>query len=58
MSFLNSLENIAKGAAAGVLVVTALPIFGPVGTITALGVAVASSLGATAALADEMNKDE
>lgn len=54
MSFLDSLEKIAKGAAIGVATLTALPLFGAAGTITAAGVAVGSAVGAAAALADEV----
>ena len=58
MSFLDTLESIAKGAASGVLVVTALPIFGPVGVITAAGVVVGSTVGAAAGLADKLQEDD
>ena len=57
MSFLDTLENMAKGAGKGILVVTALPLFGPVGVITAAGVAVGSTVGAAAALIDDLKKD-
>lgn len=56
MSFLDALKKIPVGAAIGVATVTALPIFGAVGTITAAGLVVGSSLGAAAALADEIKK--
>ncbi|WP_155637719.1 hypothetical protein [Burkholderia cepacia] len=58
MTFIETLEKMAKGAAAGVVVVTALPIFGPVGAITATGAAVASGMGAAAALIDELLEDD
>ncbi|WP_233799700.1 hypothetical protein [Paraburkholderia sp. HP33-1] len=58
MSFLGTLENLAKGAATGVLVVTALPVFGAAGAITAVGVAVGSAVGAAAALLDDLKKDD
>ena len=54
MSLLNTLENIVKGAAVGVAAVTALPLFGPVGTITAMGVAAASTIGMVVSLVDEI----
>ena len=57
MSFLNTLESIAKGATTGVIVVTALPVFGAAGVITATGVAVGSTVGALAAYIDKMNEE-
>lgn len=58
MSFLKTLEDIVKGAAVGVAAVTALPIFGAIGAITATGVVVGSTVGAAAALADKLTKDD
>ncbi|MBL8445292.1 MAG: hypothetical protein JNK52_14685 [Zoogloeaceae bacterium] len=58
MSFLDTLQDLAKGAAVGVAVVTALPVFGAVGSITAAGVAVGSVIGAGAALADNLTEDD
>lgn len=58
MSLIDTLENMVKGAAVGVATVTALPIFGAVGAITATGVIVGSTVGAAAALADEVKKDD
>ena len=55
MSFLGALTKIVIGAPLGVLAVTALPIFGVVGAITATGVAVGATVGAAAGVADEMN---
>ena len=55
MNFINTLKNIGLGASAGVLVVTALPIFGAVGAITAVGTAVGSAIGAAAGLADSLD---
>lgn len=54
MGFVRSLVKVAAGAGAGVAVVTALPVFGAVGTITAAGLVVGSLLGAAAGVADEM----
>jgi hypothetical protein len=48
------LTKIAVGAGAGVVAVTALPVFGAVGTITAAGVVVGSLAGAVAGMADEL----
>ncbi|MDD2810330.1 hypothetical protein [Rhodoferax sp.] len=55
MSFLGALKKIVIGAPLGVLAVTALPIFGAVGAITATGVAVGAMVGAAAGVVDEMN---
>lgn len=52
MSLVNALWNVAKGAAAGVAVITALPVFGAVGTITATGLAVGSIVGGLAGAYD------
>ena len=56
MTFIGTLKNIAIGATTGVAVVTALPIFGGVGTITAVGAAVGSTIGAVAGIADEFQR--
>lgn len=58
MSFLDTLQDVVKGAAVGVAALTALPVFGAAGTITAAGVAVGSVIGAGAALADRLIKDD
>lgn len=52
MSLVHGLVRAAKGAAAGVALITALPIFGAVGTITAVGVVVGSLAGAAAGVVD------
>jgi hypothetical protein len=57
MSFLGALQKIVIGAPLGVLAVVALPVFGAVGTITAVGIAVGSVLGAAGGVMDEL-KDE
>lgn len=54
MSFISGLIKAAKGAAVGVAAVTALPIFGAVGTITAAGIVVGAAVGTIAGIADEM----
>ncbi len=54
MGFVKGLVKAAAGAGAGVAVVTALPLFGAVGAITAVGLVVGSVLGAAAAVADEV----
>ncbi|MBS0512912.1 MAG: hypothetical protein JSR42_17225 [Proteobacteria bacterium] len=58
MSFLDTLQDVVKGAALGVAALTALPVFGAVGTITTVGVAVGSVVGAGAALADKLTEDD
>ena len=58
MSFIEALEDMVKGAAVGVAAVTALPIFGAIGAITATGVVVGSTVGAAAALADKLTQDD
>lgn len=57
MSFVRGLVKVAAGAGAGVAVVTALPIFGAVGAITATGLVVGSLLGAAAGVADEVTEN-
>ncbi len=57
MSFLGMLENVVKGVATGVAVVTALPVLGAAGTITGAGVVVGSVLGGTAAILDSLDDD-
>lgn len=54
MGFVRGLMKVAAGAGAGVAVVTALPVFGAVGAITAAGLVVGSLLGAAAGVADEV----
>jgi hypothetical protein len=54
MSFVRTLAKAAAGAASGVALLTALPVFGAVGAITATGLVVGSLLGASAGVADEL----
>ncbi|MGR5238633.1 hypothetical protein [Vibrio alfacsensis] len=58
MKFVKALTTIAKGAAAGVALGVALPVFGAVGTITATGTAIASIGGAALGLADAVKEDD
>jgi hypothetical protein len=58
MGFISGLLKITKGAAIGVAAVTALPIFGAVGTITAVGIAVGAVVGAAAGIADEVMENK
>ena len=57
MSFVDGLVTIAKGAAAGVAVGVALPVFGTVGTITATGMVVTSLVGGALGAADAINEE-
>jgi hypothetical protein len=52
MSFVRGLIKVATGAGAGIAVVTALPVFGAIGAITATGLVIGSILGAAAGVAD------
>lgn len=54
MKFVTLLRNVALGASAGVAVLTALPVFGAVGTLTGAGALVGSMLGGVAGLMDTM----
>jgi hypothetical protein len=54
MSWITGLAKVASGAALGVAALTALPIFGAVGAISATGLVVGSLLGAAAGVADEV----
>lgn len=54
MTFIGALKKIVLAAPVGVLAISALPVFGAVGTITAAGVAVGSVVGALCAIADEL----
>ena len=54
MGFVSGLLKIAAGAGAGIVAVTALPVFGAVGAITATGIVVGSVVGAVAGAADEI----
>lgn len=57
MTLLGTLKSIAIGAPLGVLALTALPVFGAVGTLTGVVVIVGSVLGSAAAVIDELNAD-
>ena len=54
MGFVRVLFKAAAGAGAGVALITALPVFGAVGAISAAGLVVGSLLGATAGAAEEV----
>lgn len=52
MKFVPLLKNVALGASAGVALLTALPVFGAVGTLTTAGTLVGSLLGGMAGALD------
>jgi len=54
MGFVRGVAKAAAGAGAGVALLTALPVFGAVGAITAAGLVVGAGLGAAAGVADEV----
>ena len=54
MKFVTLVKNVALGASAGVALLTALPVFGAVGTLTGAGALVGSVLGGMAGLVDTM----
>jgi hypothetical protein len=58
MGFLSGLAKVVAGSAAGVLAVTALPVFGAVGAITVVGTVVGSVVGAAAGVADELMEEK
>ena len=57
MTLIQTLKNVATGAAVGVTAVVALPVFGAVGTATAVGLAVGSIVGAAAGIYDSYNQN-
>ncbi len=50
------LRNVSLGASAGVALLTALPVFGAVGTITAAGAVVGSLIGGMAGVLDSLRE--
>jgi hypothetical protein len=54
MGLVSGMLKAATGAAAGVALITALPVFGAVGVITATGMAVGSVIGAAAGITEEV----
>ena len=58
MGIVTALGRMAVGAAAGVALVTALPLFGAVGTVTALGLTVGSLIGAAGGVVDEVRSNK
>ena len=57
MSLVDFFCDVAAGAVAGVALVTALPVAGAVGTITAVGAFVASVAGGVAGAADYLTRE-
>ncbi len=56
MSFISTLCNVATGAVAGVTLITALPVFGVVGTASVAGTVVGSFGGGAIALLDSISE--
>lgn len=56
MKFVDVFKNVAVGATAGVALLTVLPIFGAVGTLSAAGQIVGSLAGGAAGLFDTLRK--
>ena len=54
MKIVSLLKNVALGASAGVAVLTALPLFGAVGTLTTAGAVVGSLIGGVAGALDSV----
>ena len=54
MKLVPLIRNVSLGASAGVALLTALPLFGAVGTITAAGAVVGSLVGGMAGVLDTM----
>jgi hypothetical protein len=54
MNIVSLLKNVALGASAGVAVLTALPLFGAVGTLTTAGAVVGSLIGGMAGALDSV----
>lgn len=54
MKIVTLLKNVALGASAGVAVLTALPVFGAVGTLTTAGAVVGSLIGGVAGVLDTL----
>lgn len=55
--FIKLLKSIAGGSVVGVAALTALPVFGGIGVLTATGAVVGSVVGAIAAAVDSLNND-
>ncbi len=56
MKLVDLLKNVTFGAAAGVALLTVLPIFGAVGTLTTAGQIVGSLAGGAAGLFDALHR--
>ena len=54
MSYIKIMQSAAKGAVAGVVVLTALPVFGAVGALTSVGLVVGAVGGAVLGGLDEV----
>ena len=58
MNLVKTLYTVTAGAVAGVAVITALPVFGAVGAITATGLIVGSLGGGAAGAYDAFSEQE
>jgi hypothetical protein len=58
MSLIEVLKKVVVGAPLGVAAVAALPIFGAVGTVTALDAAVGATVGALAGVMDAVKNEK
>ncbi len=54
MKIVTLLKNVALGASAGVALLTALPLFGAVGTLSTAGAVVGSLVGGVAGALDSV----
>ena len=54
MSFVRGLSKAAVGAGSGIALITALPVFGAVGAISAVGLVFGTIVGAAAGVIDEI----
>ena len=57
MSWISTITKAVTGTAAAAAAITALPILGGVGAITAIGSGVAATIGTGAAIADKVSED-
>jgi len=58
MSMLGFLEDVVKGTALAATTIAALPVLGAVGSVSAMGVVVAVTIGTAAATIDHAKEDD
>ena len=56
MKLVSLIKNVSLGASAGVALLTALPVFGAVGTLTAAGALIGSVVGGVAGALDTLRE--